>query len=518
MSLVGLLFALLGTAAFAHPGHGAPPGHVHGDQDMDDHKDPDHDGQWGHHHDHHGWHHHHHDHGDWKAWKKQGKADWDNKMEDHHKMQQRMNAAARRDGPDNKPIVCPFLAKIVPKAQGWENRAEDFARMLDAKDAAGAANVFAEDASLTMHFSGPHGPGRHDPEPHTAALSRMMKDFKAPEKKEIKGQASIKEHLDQWLTKTTDVRMKNMYSDFARETALVHFETFMRCPHTGQLHSKESVMEVTSIVDGKVAAASIYVSGWHSKQSATHLAEQEGSNAKMVSEVLGTVLGNRDCSGLINALGDEAELLIADKYYHKNVESADPYDLTDEVTSLQGKEKIAAFCKSHVEEHQKFAPLEFLEVDRAFEGQDDGSTLLLGSIAMKVVFSPKITDWAGAAKVKVCPKSGKIVHIALYPNEITKMVEKWAWKYGEEDGKPCAITKMQRITKRAISLGHQHPYALGSAVLGMLLALLVPCLLCCCKACGCRLPKRKVAVRELEAPLREMETVAAQEPVAVAMA
>lgn len=409
--------------------------------------------------------------------------DWERHKREHHVEEQRKGSWG------GNPVICPFLQKLVPKAEKWGMAFEEFVAMLQAKDSVKISEWFAADATLEFYNSSIHDGN---------AVGQWVT---------ASGQQLIKEHFESELKNLEQVRGISLYPDFGRKGGMMEIEVFARCPHSGMLFS--SIWVIQAFVAPKqpgdhqhprrsLSKVQIWKSPYHQSGSAVAPPRPLGL-ASNVSELMGQVIANKDCSKFAEMVDENVVVELADAFYHKDPE--DMMHMLKDVTSLKGKDKFTTFCNEYIEHQAKVVPVQFLEVHQTIEAGQ--SVVLKGHIAMRSVFSPKMMDWAGAAKVTFS-NTGKIVNMHLYPTEVLHMTEKWSWKYG----RGATFNGMQKLTMKGIQLFHSHPYASGAtAIVALLLVLIAICrplvliLSCCFGKCG----KRRVCARELERPLQNVE-------------
>eukprot|EP00746_Dinoflagellata_sp_MGD_P086528 gnl/MRDRNA2_/MRDRNA2_34253_c0_seq1.p1 gnl/MRDRNA2_/MRDRNA2_34253_c0~~gnl/MRDRNA2_/MRDRNA2_34253_c0_seq1.p1 ORF type:complete len:457 (+),score=98.89 gnl/MRDRNA2_/MRDRNA2_34253_c0_seq1:105-1475(+) len=419
--------------------------------------------------------------------------DWERHKREHHVEEQRKGSWG------GNPVICPFLQKLVPKAEKWGMAFEEFVAMLQAKDSGKISEWFAADATLAVYNSSIHDGN---------AVGQWVT---------ASGQNSIKEYFESELKNLEQVRGIGLYPDFGRKGGMMEIEVFARCPHSGMLFS--SIWVIQAFVTPKqpkeqhndhdddhdhyfhhprLSKAQIWKSTYHQSGSAVAPPRPLGL-ASNVSEWMGQVIAKKDCSKFVEMVDENAVIEIADAFYHKDPE--DMMHMLKDVTSLKGKDQFTRFCNEYIEHQAKVVPVQFLDMQQTIEAGQ--SVVLKGHIAMRSVFSPKMMDWAGAAKVSFS-NTGKIVNMQLYPTEVLRMTEKWSWKYGQG----ATFNGMQKLTMKTIQLFHAHPYASGAtAVVAALLILIAICrplvliLSCCIGKCG----KRRVCARELERPLQTVQ-------------
>jgi hypothetical protein len=409
--------------------------------------------------------------------------DWERHKREHHVEEQRKSSWG------GNPVVCPFLQKLVPKAERWTTKFEEFVTMMQAKDSGKISEWFDADASLDFYNSSTHD---------SNAVAQWVT---------ARGQQSIKDHFESELKSVEQVRGIGLYPDFGRKGGIMEMEVFARCPHSGMLFSSTWVIQafVTPKQPGEqhhqhphaLSKAQIWKGPYHQSGSVAVPPKAMGL-ASNVSGLMGQLVASKDCSKFAEAADENVVVEIADAFYHKDPD--DMMHMLKDVTTVKGKEEFTTFCNEYIEHQAKVVPVQFLDVQQTIE--TGHSVVLKGHIAMRSIFSPKMMNWPGAAKITFS-NTGKILSMQLYPTEVLHMTEKWTWKYGHG----ATFNGMQKLTMKTIGVAHAHPYIFGAtAIVALMLALfaIFKCVSCCC--CG-KCGKRRVCARELVTPL---QTVTAQ--------
>jgi len=376
-----------------------------------------------------------------------------------HEARKQANAKERRHGVSfGSPIPCPFLKTIVPVLESakWQPTAEKFVAALKTMDAEGFSHEFFSDsdqngvASLTVYPVGNS----------SATAARLV------------GQDAIGEYFAKEFRSMQEIRLTGFYPDVQRGMALMTLEAFHRCPRTGELYSVDWGLERVRTREFSL---------WKRLGHRSGTTQVEGvavphSLASNVSIALGQAVSSLNCTAFVELLEDDVEIQLADAFFHKRDDAM--FEMAHYATTIAGMDKAMRYCKSWVAHQAKIAPLEFLDVAKTFQG-GASSAVMIGSLAIRVIYSPKVVDWVGAVRV-TASSAGKISFMKVYPLEATHMLDRWSWKYGH---------------------GRQ-PVNMLATFFGFLLffvAIVGVCCFCCYRCCCA---KSRVAARDIEVPLQ----------------